>query len=333
MNAPQTAIAKVGASALAMDEGQLITVLENSLYPGASTTSIALVINYCRAAGLDPMQKPVHIVPMWDSKAGRMRDVVMPGVGLYRTQAARSGAYGGISEPEFGEDVQETIGGVAITYPKWCRVTVRRIVNGVPTDFTARELWKENYAVKGGKEKSIAPNAMWCKRPYAQLAKCAQAQALRMAFPEMVGAQPTADELEGKSLDDYQGTTIDGATGEIVGKKEPPAIPPYPADQFAKNLPAWRKAIAEKKKTADEVIAMVQSKGTLTEEQKKQIRGEPEAPPAGEAPMGAADVRAMLEKAANQDDLDAAAAMIASLPEAEQPALQELYRERTEAFN
>ncbi len=202
--------------ALAMDENTLIAVLENSLYPGANPTSIALVINYCQAAGLDPMQKPVHIVPMWDSKAQRTRDVVMPGVGLYRTQAARTGLYAGVTEPEFGPDTTETIGGVDITFPAWCRVSVRRqLPNGTIVDFTAVERWKENYAVAGGKEKSIAPNAMWKRRPYAQLAKCAEAQALRKAFPEMTGAQPTADEMEGRSLDEFEGATIDNATGEV----------------------------------------------------------------------------------------------------------------------
>src|SRR5690606_25456130 len=96
--------------ALQMEEGELLNVLRNSLYPGASDASIKMVVSYCRAAGLDPMQKPVHIVPMWDSKASVTRDVVMPGIGLYRTQAARSGQLAGISEPEFGPDCTETIG-------------------------------------------------------------------------------------------------------------------------------------------------------------------------------------------------------------------------------
>lgn len=218
MTAPNT------LPALAMDENTLIAVLENSLYPGAASTSISLVINYCRAAGLDPMQKPVHIVPMWDGKAQRMRDVVMPGVGLYRTQAARTGMYAGVTEPEFGPDTTETIGGVEITYPAWCRVSVRRqLPTGAIVDFSAVERWKENYATAGGKEKSIAPNAMWKRRPYAQLAKCAEAQALRKAFPEMTGAQPTADEMEGRGLDEFDGATVDGKTGEIQmpkGKRE-----------------------------------------------------------------------------------------------------------------
>ena len=159
--------------AFAMKEEELINVLRNSLYPGAQIDSIKMIIGYCRASSLDPMQKPVHIVPIWDSKAGTMRDVVMPGIGLYRAQASRSGEYAGVTEPEFGEDVTELIGGIETTYPKWCRVTVKRLLgNGSIVEFTANERWKENYAAKGGKDKSIAPNAMWARRPYAQLAKC-----------------------------------------------------------------------------------------------------------------------------------------------------------------
>ena len=145
-----------------LDENALVQVLKNSLYPGAQDESVYLVLDYCKAAGLDPMLKPVHIVPMWDGKAGQMRDVVMPGVGLYRTQASRTGQFAGMTEPEFGPDKTENIGGVTITYPEWARVTVKRALeNGIVAEFTAREYWIENYAVKGGKEKSIAPNSMW----------------------------------------------------------------------------------------------------------------------------------------------------------------------------
>ena len=247
---------------LQMDEAELLDVLQSSLYPGASHQSIKMVLGYCKAAGLDPMRKPVHLVPMWDSKAGQMRDVVMPGVGLYRTDAARTGEYAGITEPEFGPDKTETLGGVEITFPQWCRVTVsRRMPSGDIVKFTASEFWKENYAVKGGKDKSIAPNAMWQKRPYGQIAKCAEAQALRKAFPE-VGSQPTADEMEGK--------TIEVGPAEVVGA--PPAAPKFydPAD-FDKNFPTWSKAIAAGKKTAAEVIQTVETKALLTEEQKAKV--------------------------------------------------------------
>ena len=208
------------AALAAISERETIDILRSSLYPGASVESVKLVLGYCKAAGLDPLMKPVHIVPMWDRNAGGMRDVVMPGIGLYRTQAARSGEYAGITEPEFGPDVTERIGDAEVTYPQWCRVTVkRRLGDGMIADFTAREFWRENYAVKGGKEKSIAPNAMWAKRPYGQLAKCAQAQALRMAFPE-IGSSPTADEMEGKSIDMGAAEVVDTPAQMPVGLLE-----------------------------------------------------------------------------------------------------------------
>lgn len=189
---------------LALEEKELVNVLRNSLYPGAQDASIKMVIGYCKASSLDPMQKPVHIVPIYDAKSSSYRDVVMPGIGLYRIQAARSGEYAGVTDPEFGPDVTETIGGQQITFPSWCRVSVKRMLsNGTIAEFSATERWKENYAQKGGKERSIAPNAMWSKRPYGQLSKCAEAQALRKAFPE-VGSQPTAEEMEGKPMYEEQ---------------------------------------------------------------------------------------------------------------------------------
>src|SRR5574337_192450 len=250
---------------LQMSEPELMEVLESSLYPGAKPASIKMVIGYCKAAGLDPLQKPVHIVPMWDSKANSMRDVIMPGVGSYRTQAARSGC-AGVSEPEFGPDTTDTIGGVSITYPAWCRVTAkRRLATGEIVEFTARELWRENYAVKGGKDKSIAPNAMWTKRPYGQLAKCAEAQALRKAFPE-VGAAPTADEMAGKSIDDEYIETVP------VAPSTPAAPQPYDQTHFDANFPKWSDVIAKGRKTPADLIVFIEAKGNpLTEKQKARI--------------------------------------------------------------
>jgi phage recombination protein Bet len=228
MQATQSAI-----PALAMDENELCKVLTTSLYPGAAIESIKLVISYCKASQLDPMQKPVHIVPMWDKATQSMRDVIMPGVGLYRTQAARTGQYVGVSEPEFGPDVTEKLGGVEITYPKWCKVTVKRqLDSGTVAEFTSIEFWKENYAT--AKKDSLEPNAMWKKRPYGQISKCVEAQSLRKAFPEL-GAAPTADEMEGREIElnpapeakkgpqpRQESAVIDGGTGEIIQPEAKP---------------------------------------------------------------------------------------------------------------
>ncbi|MEW5709795.1 MAG: phage recombination protein Bet [Pseudomonadota bacterium] len=211
-----------------MSEEELVRVLESSIYPGAKPESIKLVIGYCRAAQLDPMTKPVHIVPMRvkqkNPHTGKFewvwRDVVMPGIELYRVKATRTGVYAGISEATWGPDKTETLGGVTITYPEWCEITVYRKVGGESRPFSSgRVRWKETYATAGTDEEgnaSEAPNRMWRKRPYGQLEKCAEALALRRAFPETVGAAPTAEEMEGRAIDPTEGVTIDGATGQLV---------------------------------------------------------------------------------------------------------------------
>jgi phage recombination protein Bet len=197
-------------------------VLKETLYPGAKDESIAMVLSYCKARKLDPIKKPVHLVPM-NVKTGKKgsdgkdiyewRDVVMPGIGLYRIEADRSGQYAGMSEPEFGEDITEVIGSVKLTYPKWCKLTVRKHVADRIVEFTAKEYWKENYATKGRNDSS--PNAMWEKRAYGQLAKCAEAQALRKAFPDVVGNDYTKEEMEGKS---HPGNDDNNYSNRVINK-------------------------------------------------------------------------------------------------------------------
>lgn len=236
MSQPQNVVPfKSNIPSLHMDEGELIAVMQSSVYPGAKLESIKLAIGYCRAAGLDPLQKPVHIVPM-DAKTGKKdgegkdiyekRDVIMPGIGLYRIQASRSNEYAGMTAPEFGPEKTVKLGKDSkdYTYPEWCKVTVRRVVNGQTVEFTAIEYWIENYATKS--KWDTEPNAMWKKRPRGQLAKCAEAQALRKAFPEF-GAQPTADEMEGKVID---GDEVVIEAPRVEGPK-PKSAPPAGNDE------------------------------------------------------------------------------------------------------
>lgn len=255
-------VAEQETQSLVLKESELIKVLQSSLYPGAALESIKMVLDYCKASRLDPMQKPVHIVPMWDSKAGQMRDVIMPGVNLYRTQAARSGQFAGMTEPEFGPDVTKNIGGVEMTYPEWCRVTVRRLLpSGIVAEFTAIEYWMENYAAKGGKEKSVAPNTMWQKRPRGQIAKCASAQALRIAFPE-IAAQHTAEEMEGKQI-------IDMGPARTTPSEIAAAALPQPAerDDELNNVIFNLEMVAKSEGAA----ALAEEWSLLTKEQRKAI--------------------------------------------------------------
>jgi hypothetical protein len=40
------------------------SALKNSIYPGAKDESVMMAVDYCRARQLDPLLKPVHLVPM-----------------------------------------------------------------------------------------------------------------------------------------------------------------------------------------------------------------------------------------------------------------------------
>ena len=57
-----------------------------------------------------------------------------------------------------------------------------------------------------------------------------------------------------------------------VAKLVPKEKPQYPADTFADNLPKWADAIRAGKMTPEQVIARAGERGTLTDEQRQQIR-------------------------------------------------------------
>ena len=175
--------------------------LVDAVYPLAKTAdSVILALSYCRARKLDPFKKPVHIVPMWNSQLKRMVETVWPGIGELRTTAFRTGQFAGRDEARYGETKRQTIGNALMEFPEWCQVTVYRMLDGQRVPFPGpRVYWLESYATAGRDD--ISPNAMWRRRPFGQIDKCAEAAALRAAFPEEVGNEYAAEEMEGKTID------------------------------------------------------------------------------------------------------------------------------------
>lgn len=186
-------------------------VLVEQVFPSAkSPDAVLLALSYCRNRGLDIFKRPVHIVPMWSSTLRKTVETVWPGISELRTTASRTQAYAGIDATEYGPDVERTFAGrvkrdnkyteveKTVTFPEWASVVVYRMVDGQRCPFHAKVFWLEAYATTGGTE---LPNEMWSKRAYGQLDKCAEAAALRRAFPEEMGSDYTADEMEGRSID------------------------------------------------------------------------------------------------------------------------------------
>lgn len=90
----------------------------------------------------------------------------------------------------------------------------------------------------------------------------ARAFALRDVFPDVLRGLPVAEEVMDTPTEKHMGPA------EVV----PQAPAHYPVAEFDKNLPAWRKAIESGKKTAANLIALVETKGALTDEQKAALR-------------------------------------------------------------
>ncbi|MCJ8334440.1 MAG: phage recombination protein Bet [Epibacterium sp.] len=167
-------------------------VLCDGVYPGAqSPHDIMLALGYCKARGLDPFKGTVHLVPFWNNKTKTSTTRVMMGIAELRITAHRTDSYAGRSPTVYGEMVEANYSGVTVRHPEYAQVTVGRMLRGERHEYTAVVYWEETFNT----DKDGKPNSMWCKRARGQLDKCAEAAALRMAFPEEIGEQFTSDEI------------------------------------------------------------------------------------------------------------------------------------------
>ena len=113
----------------------------------------------------------------------------------------------------------------------------------------------------------VRNSTQWADDPKQQLAYLAQKKWARLYAPDVILGVYTPDEFE-------QPSEIHMGPVEVVTPTQDarPAIEPYPADRFAENLPKWRKLVEGGSKSPDDILAMVQSKATLTPEQIKAIK-------------------------------------------------------------
>jgi phage recombination protein Bet len=196
----------------AIPEAQWRT-LANNLFPGARSESVLMVWDYCVARKLDPMKKPCHIVPM---KVGdSWRDVVMPGIYEYRTTANRTGEYLGHSKPVYGPEIEY----LGVKAPEYCELTVYRWNSKAQQrcEFPVQVKFSECVATAWDKEaKGPKVNARWTKAPQQMLTKCTEAAGLREAFPDELGGEPTAEEMEGQ-LHQTDSTVITQERGDPRG--------------------------------------------------------------------------------------------------------------------
>lgn len=155
-------------------------VVKEAYCSGATDVEFEILWRGAVARGLDPVKKQIYFVSRNDEEKGKRVWSSQVSIDGFRAIAEATGQYEGQDEPTYQRDPEEDY--------LIARVTVYR-KGRRPSVGVAR--WPEfMQAGRGGQ-----PGYMWKKMPYHMLAKCAEALALRKAFPEDLSGLYTPDEM------------------------------------------------------------------------------------------------------------------------------------------
>lgn len=175
-----------------------IELLKSSLAPGSNATDgeLALYAEVCRRTGLDPFRKQIYAI----RRQGRLtHQVAIDGL---RAIAVRSGQYEGQTPPQWcGTDGVWRDVWLDKTPPAAARVGVYRKGCREPFCGVARFA-----AYTQG-------NEMWNRMGDNQIAKCAEALAIRKGFPEDTSGLYVHEEMQQADRE----TPHDPQTGEVLG--------------------------------------------------------------------------------------------------------------------
>lgn len=153
----------------------------NSFLNGASEADAAVMLELARARKLNPFTGQIHFVQRWNAARGSMTLAAQVGIDGLRAMAERTGKYAGQDEPEFELDDAKR--------PVVCRVRVYR------SDWQRPAVGVAYLSEFAQRKKDGGYTQMWAEKPRIMLAKCAEAIALRKAFPDDLSGVTTPDEL------------------------------------------------------------------------------------------------------------------------------------------
>jgi len=144
-----------------------------------------LFLYVAKRTGLDPLTKQIFAIYRWNTRMGREVMTIQSSIDGMRLVAQRTKQYAGQDDVNYLPIDEST------KYPVKGSVTVYKILEGQRVAFTASARWAEYVQV----DKNGMPTQMWAHMPYLMLGKCAEALALRKAFPNELSGIYTDEEM------------------------------------------------------------------------------------------------------------------------------------------
>lgn len=163
-----------------------IALISKTVAQGATMQELAVFLHACRQLKLDPLLRQAFWIRRRDRATGEMKGALQVGIDGFRAIAEGSGQYAGAEPPEFRGRIEWTYKQQKMVVPESCRVVVWKLVGSHKGAFTGEAWWDEFVP-------SQDQAFMWAKMPRLMLAKVAEAQALRRAFPALLASLDMAD--------------------------------------------------------------------------------------------------------------------------------------------
>lgn len=171
-----------------------VETIKAVICPGITDNELKLFSEVCRQTKLSPFAKQIYVTkrPTWDpelkTKVPKM--TIQTGIDGFRLIAERTGKYRGqVAFQWCGDDGVWKDVWLSNKPPAAARAGVIRSDFTEPLYRTAR--WTAYVQTK----QDGSPTQMWAKMGPEQLAKCAEALALRTAFPQELSGLYTEDEM------------------------------------------------------------------------------------------------------------------------------------------
>ncbi len=167
-----------------------IELVKRTIFIGANDDELRLFFYECRRRGVHPMDRLIYPVARKD-KDGNRHVTFQMGIDYLRAAGEETGRYVGQKPVQYGPLIKQNTEEGEISVPEWAEVKIMRKdpETGEIVEIPHQVRWIEYYP--GQKL-----GHMWRKMPFNQLAKCAEAGALRKAFPRKLGGLYINEEME-----------------------------------------------------------------------------------------------------------------------------------------